>query len=122
MDKLPPPPPPPPPGRGRQGQQPGPGGGPSPDRRPARDGKLPGMGGDGERKGSAMRRWLPWVLAGAFIAVFLVPSLMSHDNGDEMTYTDFIALVEADKVSSVQVETGTGKISGELKDGTKFAT
>jgi cell division protease FtsH len=39
-----------------------------------------------------------------------------------MTYSEFIDLVNAGEVQSVQVETGTGKITGVLDDGTKFVT
>ena len=79
MDKLPPPPPPPPPGRGRQQ-------GPQSDfpseRRTnkADGGGGPNFNGEGNGRpggaGGALRRWLPWVIAGAFIAVFFVPALM----------------------------------------------
>jgi cell division protease FtsH len=110
MDKLPPPPPPPPPGRGRPaGQSPG------KDRRPT-------FGGDGDRPSSPtwVRRWLPWIAIGVFLAIFLVPSLLSSSSGDKLTYTEFIALVDSGKVSTVKVENGSLKITGELKDGTKF--
>ena len=124
MDKLPPPPPPPPPGRGRQhGPQPDP---PSERRASKPDGdRNPNFnenGGGRPGAGGALRRWLPWVIAGAFIAVFFVPALMKGGDGDEMTYSDFIALVNAGEVNSVTVETGTGKITGELEDGTEFVT
>ena len=123
MDKLPPPPPPPPPGRGRQhGPQPE----PQSERRSGKsEGEQRPSYGDGERRPggmSGLRRWLPWVIAGAFIAIFFVPALMSGDDGDEMTYSEFIDLVNAGEVQSVQVETGTGKITGVLDDGTKFVT
>ena len=76
MDKLPPPPPPPPPGRGRQhGSQPE----LPPDRPTERRSNKPDGGGGpnfndngsgtGRPSGGALRRWLPWVIAGAFIAV-----------------------------------------------------
>ena len=125
MDKLPPPPPPPPPGRGRQhGQAPQP---PSNnDRRAGRpDGERRPGAGDGERRpgsSSSLRRWLPWVIAGGFIAVFLIPALMSGDDGDELTYSQFIGLVDEGQVDTVEVQTGSGKITGELNDGRKFVT
>src|SRR5262245_3796129 len=107
MDKLPPPPPPPPPGRGRQH-------GPQPDQPSERrsgkpDGNRPPNFGEGERKpgSGGLRRWIPWVIAGAFIAVFFVPALMKGGDGDEMSYSDFMDLVIAGKVESVTVETGS---------------
>jgi cell division protease FtsH len=125
MDKLPPPPPPPPPGRGRQ-QAPNPG--QNNDRRSGRtpEDRRPNFGGgDGEKRpgGSAsMRRWLPWVVAGTFIAIFLIPALMSNESGDELTYSEFMALVRAEKVETVEVQTGSGKITGTLDDGNEFVT
>jgi len=114
MDKLPPPPPPPPPGRGRSS-------GP----RPERDRKPTFPSGDGDDGASApnsWRRWLPWVAIGVFLAIFLVPTLMSGDDGEEITYSQFIANVSAGEVESIEWENGTGKITGETSDGTKFQT
>ena len=114
MDKLPPPPPPPPPGRGRAS-------GPRPerDRKPS----FPSGGGDdGGATPNSWRRWLPWVAIGVFLAIFLVPTLLSSDSGDEITYSQFISNVSAGEVESLEWENGTGKITGELSDGTKFQT
>ncbi|MDW3216462.1 MAG: ATP-dependent zinc metalloprotease FtsH [Ilumatobacteraceae bacterium] len=116
MDKLPPPPPPPPPGRGRSS-------GPRPerDRKPS----LPGSGGgsgDGSPTPNSWRRWLPWVAIGVFLAIFLVPSLLSGDEGEEVSFSDFIDNVAAGEVANAEWENGTGKITGELTDGTKFVT
>ena len=111
MDNLPPPPPPPPPGRGRPaGSQPG------KDRRPV------APDGEGKPTPAWVRRWMPWIAIGIFLAIFLVPSLLSGDQGDEITYTEFIALVDAGDVDSIEVENGSLKITGELRDGSKFQT
>src|SRR6478609_8373157 len=106
MDKLPPPPPPPPPGRGRQH-------GPQPEPQSERRSGKPDSGGnrptfnEGEKRptGGGLRRWIPWVIAGAFIAVFFVPALMKGGGGDEMSYSDFMGLVKSGKVEAVTVET-----------------
>ena len=114
MDKLPPPPPPPPPGRGRA-----PGPRPDRDRKPS----FPSGGGDdGPSTPNSWRRWLPWVAIGVFLAIFLVPTLMSGDSGEEITYSQFISNVAAGEVESIEWENGTGKITGELSDGTQFQT
>ncbi len=63
---------------------------------------------------------MPWIAIGIFLSIFLIPSLLSGDQGDEITYSEFITLVDAGKVSTVKVENGSLKITGELTDGTKF--
>ena len=111
MDKLPPPPPPPPPGRGRpSGPQ------PSHDRRPV---------GDGSSKPNpptAWKKWLPWVLGGGLLASVLLTNVIPSSKGDELTYTQFIESVKAGDVKSIDVEITTGKITGELENGTKYVT
>jgi cell division protease FtsH len=71
---------------------------------------------------TSMRRWLPWIVVGTLIAMFLVPSLVSGDEGDELTYSEFIALVEAGRVQSIEIQTGSGKITGELENGESFVS
>ncbi len=111
MDNLPPPPPPPPPGRGRSaGPQPGKQRPPSP------------PDGEGRQTPTWVRRWVPWIAIGIFLSIFLVPSLLSGDQGDEITYSEFIALVDAGEVDSIKIETANGKITGELNDGNKFVS
>jgi cell division protease FtsH len=107
MDKLPPPPPPPPPGRGRPtGNNAG------------KDKGLPRPDGD-QKTPPWVRRWLPWIGIAVFLTIFLVPSLLSTDNGDEITYSEFVALVQADQVSEVEINNATGHINATLDDGTK---
>ena len=114
MDKLPPPPPPPPPGNGR-----------SPGQRPERPDRRPTSGGDDEERGSTppwVKRWLPWIAVGLFLAVVLVPALTSGDNGDEVSYSEFIADVAAGDVVQAEWENETGNITGELDSGDRFNT
>ncbi|MEX2626934.1 MAG: ATP-dependent zinc metalloprotease FtsH [Ilumatobacteraceae bacterium] len=111
MSNLPPPPPPPPPGRGRpEGSRP-----PKEPKQPKPEG-----GGDGGRRG--MPRWVIWVLAGVLLATFLIPNLLPSDEGDEISYSEFIAEVEAGRVESVTINNGNGEISGEFTDGEAFRT
>jgi ATP-dependent Zn protease len=65
---------------------------------------------------------MPWVLVGTLIAMFLVPSLMPNNEGDELTYSEFIALVRAGDVDTVEVQTGNGKITGTLDNGEEFVS
>ena len=59
---------------------------------------------------------------GVLLAVFVVPSLLSGSDGEHITYREFIALVEDGRVEQVEWENGTGKITGELIDGSAFQT
>ncbi len=105
--------------RRRQGAVVRPGPRPERDRKPS----FPSGGGDdGGATPNSWRRWLPWVAIGVFLAIFLVPTLLSSDSGDEITYSQFISNVSAGEVESLEWENGTGKITGELSDGTKFQT
>jgi cell division protease FtsH len=63
-----------------------------------------------------------WVLAGLLLATVLVPSLLPDDNGDDLTYTEFIAAVEDGQVASVTINNQSGEIKGEFTDGTKFTS
>ena len=63
-----------------------------------------------------VRRWMPWIAIGIFLSVFLVPSLLSGNDGDEITYSEFIALVQRGEVDSITIETAGGKISGETDE------
>jgi cell division protease FtsH len=59
---------------------------------------------------------------GILLAVFIVPTLLAGDPGEELSYRDFIALVEEGDVERVDWENTTGKITGELTDGSTFQT
>jgi cell division protease FtsH len=69
-----------------------------------------------------MKRWLPWIAVGLFLAIVLVPALTSGDNGDEVSYSDFITRVDAGDVVQAEWENETGKITGELQSGDRFHT
>ncbi len=117
MSNLPPPPPPPPPGRGR-GQQPrrsdhaGPG--------TSRD----NFGDDGSETAKPGRwpRWTVWVLVGVLAAAFLVPSLWPSNDGESLTYTEWISQVEEGNVSTAVINTGSGKITGEFTNEDPYTT
>ena len=112
MEKLPPPPPPPPPGRGRAE-------GPQPPRDPRTGGS------DGTRRPgrpSTWPRWLLWVIAGVLLATIFVPSLLPDENGNELDYTEFRAMVVDGDVASVEVNRASGKIEGVFENGEKFFT
>jgi cell division protease FtsH len=94
-----PPPPPPSPGRNQRGS---------------------GVGGNGG--GQQMPRWLIWVLAGALVAIFLLPSLVSRDDRTKIAYSDLRSQVAEDKVEEITWSNDGGSITGTLKDGTEFTS
>jgi cell division protease FtsH len=114
MDKLPPPPPPPPPGNGRTPGQ----------RRPERPDQRSAPGGDeeGRQTPTWVKRWLPWIAVGLFLAVVLVPAFTSGDNGDQISYSEFITRVSDGDVAQAEWENETGNITGELDNGDRFHT
>jgi cell division protease FtsH len=112
MSKLPPPPPPPLPGRGRSP-------GPKPKAKPK--GQASPESGDSARKGG-WPRWLIWVLVGVLVATVILPQLLPSDEGDAITYTEFMEQIADGNVESITINNGTAAISGEFADGTKFTT
>src|SRR6476469_1168404 len=102
MSNLPPPPPPPPGGRG---QQQGP-------QRPEQNGRRP--------LGSGWPRWMIPVLLAAVVLFIAVPRVWPSDAGSKITYSQFMAKVNAGDVESVTIDKGSGTIHGTTTDGTKF--
>ena len=112
MENLPPPPPPPPPGRGRpDGNR---SGGRRSEPRPPRNSPT------GDNETPQWRRWAPWVAAGVFLAAVVVPSLTSGNDGTEISYSEFIDRVAAGEVAHIEIDNATGRIVGELVDGSRF--
>src|SRR5262245_34582738 len=100
MSNLPPPPPPPPPGRPSGGRpQPPP---------PERGGR--------RGFGAGWPKWTLPVLIAVLVAMFVLPQLFQGDDGDKLTYTEFIDAVEQDRVESVSINNSSGKITGEFKE------
>ena len=117
MSNLPPPPPPPPPGRTPGGHKPGggkPGGNKQAGNQPERSGKA--------SFGAGWPRWTLPVMIAVLIALFVVPRLITNDNGEELTYSEFITAVNAGEVATIDINNTTNKISGEFTEGTKFTT
>jgi len=69
-----------------------------------------------------MPKWSLWVLLGLLAAVFIGANLFAPSSGQAISFTEFIARVDGDQVKSVIYNNQTGKIHGELKDGTKYTT
>ena len=118
MANLPPPPPPPPPGAGRgQRRSPKPER-PSPKHKFENEGS---SGADGETK-PGFPRWGWWIIALVALGALLVPSLWPSNDGTDLSYSEFITEVEDGNVQEIEVDTGSGKITGELTNGDSFNT
>jgi len=59
---------------------------------------------------------------GAFLAIFVVPTLLGGEEGDQITYTEFMAMVDNGTVRSAEIENGTGRITGELTNGDQYVS
>ncbi len=128
MNALPPPPPPPSSGHGSQRSPKG--------TRPKnpfarRDGagstpkntgqKNTGQG-DGQPTRQQLPKWAIWLIAAFAILLIVGPRLLSTTDADELTYTEFLALVEDGKVDKVSINNSTNEISGTLNNGREFTT
>jgi cell division protease FtsH len=115
MSNLPPPPPPPPPGRSPGGRQ-------QPGQQPPERGGSGGAGGNGGKPsfGAGWPRWTLPVMVAVLVAMFVLPRFWPTEEGDQLTYTEFIQLVERGDVKSVVVNNTNNRITGELDNGDSF--
>jgi cell division protease FtsH len=122
MSNLPPPPPPPPPGDGRGQRRPS----SKPDR-PAPKSKFDSNGGSnlpgsGSESKPGFPRWVWWALVGVALAALFGSTLWPRDNGTSLEYSEFIAEVEDGNIETATINTGSGKITGELTNGDAYTT
>lgn len=61
-----------------------------------------------------MPRWGLAALAAVIIAVLAYPLLFPQESGQELTFSEFRAEVEAGNVESLEYNNNNGDISGEL--------
>jgi cell division protease FtsH len=99
MSQPPPPPPPPSPGRSPRGSGSGSGG---------REQQVP--------------RWAIWLLAGALLSMFVLPSLLPSDEGEDISYSDLRAQVLEDRVDSLTWSNDSGDIDGTYTNGDEFSS
>ncbi|MGQ0825208.1 MAG: ATP-dependent zinc metalloprotease FtsH [Actinomycetota bacterium] len=66
-------------------------------------------------------RWTPWIVLAVLVTGFLVwRAAPSGDGGQvELDYSEFLTLVEEDKVANIKYESSSGKITGALVEGEK---
>jgi len=72
--------------------------------------------------GSGWPKWTLPVMIAVIVAMFVLPQLWPSDDGEKLTYTEFIDRVERGDVRSVTINNSNGRITGELDDGTEFHT
>jgi len=119
MANLPPPPPPPPPGGGRGQRR-----SPKPERPAPRNKHEHESSGPGDAAESkpGFPKWGWWIIALVALGALLIPSLWPSNDGTAFSYTEFIAEVEDGNVAEIEVNKGSGKITGELTNGDTFNT
>ncbi len=59
-------------------------------------------------------------MVAVLVAMFVLPRFWPTEEGDQLTYTEFIALVEKGNVKSVVVNNTNNRITGELDNGDTF--
>ena len=74
------------------------------------------------RRSERFPRWSIWLLAMVLLSVMFLPGILGNDDSDPIDYSALIAEVSEGNVSSVTVTNGTGEITGELIDGTRFSS
>jgi cell division protease FtsH len=126
MNDLPPPPPPPPPGRGRGSKRPAEGadrrhGDRTPSNKTKNEFNADGTPSSGRGPGS-WPRWTIWVLVGVLAAAFIVPSLWPSDSGESLEYSEWRTQVIEGNIATAEINTGSGKISGEFTNTDKYTT
>ena len=78
--------------------------------------------GDGQPTRQQLPKWAIWLIAAFAILLIVGPRLWSTSNADELTYTEFLALVDDGKVDKVSINNATNEISGTLNNGREFTT
>ena len=116
MSKLPPPPP--------QSNQPG-------SSNPRQQRQLrKGMPGKPQKNGTSptgkdkpsMPRWAVWALIAVAAALVIGPRFIPTTTATKISYTEFLAKVTNDEVTSVKINNLSNTISGEYKNGDTFTT
>ncbi len=94
----------------------------SPDSESRRGDPSTASGTRGHRRRERWPRWTIWLLALVLASVMFLPGILRGSGGEPIDYSALIAEVSSGAVSSVTVTNGTGEISGEYINGTRFAS
>ena len=74
----------------------------------------------GERQ--SLPRWAVWMLVAVAVGLIIGPRLWPTDTATEVTYTEFLELVNDGEVEAVTINNISNVISGTLNDGSEFKT
>ena len=74
----------------------------------------------GERQ--SLPRWAVWMLVAVAVGLIIGPRLWPTDTATEVTYTEFLELVNKGDVEAVTINNISNVISGTLNDGSEFKT
>jgi cell division protease FtsH len=66
-------------------------------------------------------RWMPWIIVAGLLTLLLVWQAAPSSGGskEELDYSEFLAMVEDDKVAQIDYESSSGKINGEFAGDTE---
>ena len=70
----------------------------------------------------SMPKWAIWALVAVAAALIIGPRLWPTTTATQVTYTEFLDLVDNGEVQSVTINNLSNVISGELRDGSTFET
>ena len=76
-----------------------------------RNPRLPG------RSDGGWPRWSAWIVVGILVTLLAVASATNGEPSNEISYTEFIASVEAGEVESIEFDNSTFRIEGIRTDG-----
>ncbi|HUI47160.1 MAG TPA: ATP-dependent zinc metalloprotease FtsH [Acidimicrobiia bacterium] len=88
-------------------------------RPPEPPGRPPRPGQSGPLRTGNRPKWMPWLIIGLIVAVFLIwrAAPTSTPAQAKLDYGDFLTLVGQDHVSSIKYDASSGKITGEFTKG-----
>src|SRR5947207_1022222 len=86
-----------------------------------RPGRPERPGGPGQTGPDRNWRWVVYVLVALLVAVIVLPQLVPSRKRNELADGEFLNRVNAKEVKSARFNNDSGKISGQLQDGTSYA-
>ena len=69
-----------------------------------------------------MPRWAIWAIISAVVVIAFGSQLLATNQGEHLSYTEFLQQVRNGEVKKVTINNATNTISGTLSDGSKFVT